>query len=60
MSGNVYRVEDWNGLFVWKEWKSVLGLANVEISRLVVVRPVGDLGVKENKFCKDLVKDRNV
>ena len=28
---------------IWKEWKKVLGVVNVETSRLVVVSPEGDL-----------------
>lgn len=41
---NVFRMEDYNGLVIYKEWKRILGLANVEHSKLVVVSQEKDMG----------------
>ena len=44
---NVYRIEDYNGSVIYKEWNKMLGLADEEPSNLVVVCPDGDLGKHE-------------
>ena len=38
----VYRIEDYNGLVIWKEGKAKSGLMNVEPSGLVVASPEDD------------------
>ena len=34
---NLYRIEDYNSLVIWKEWNRMLGIANMKPSRSVVV-----------------------
>ena len=48
----VYRIKTTTSLVIWKEWKRMFGLVNVEPLRLVVVSPEDNLekhGVTESK-----------
>ena len=47
-------IEDCNGLIIWKEWKRVFGLVNVEPSRLAVASPKDDQG-KHGILCSEVI-----
>lgn len=42
--GNVFMIDDDNGLIMYKEWKKVFTLVNIEPLSLVIVTPKKDFG----------------